>query len=117
MMRHMKRNWPRYAAALYVSLSIAIIASVASAQTAPAAFCGKASVALPRREIIVSGASYATQSVSNAAISSPTLPVLTSGSLVGALVLVETATIRERHDGTAPTNLGGTQYGPGGVGG
>lgn len=89
----------------------------APAQTAPAGFCGKASVSIPRAGNLLTGTAYATSSVTSSAITSAPVPTVSVGSIVGALVVVETSTIRERHDGTSPTALGGIQYGPGSPGG
>lgn len=95
---------------------------VAHAQTSPS-FCGKASVATPRSSLITSGTAHATASVTNAAVlnlttsSTPQIPVLSQGSIVGVLVSVRTSTIVERHDGTNPTNDTGNEYGSGGANG
>ena len=44
------------------------------------------------------------------------IPTLSSGSIIGASIAVRTGTIIERHDGTAPTNDSGVDYGPGASG-
>lgn len=110
--------WKGLLVALAVeAVAILGILTIAQGQTAPAGFCGKASVSIPRAGNLLTGTAYATSSVSNSAITSAPVPTLTVGSIVGALVVVETSTIRERHDGTSPTALGGIQYGPGAPGG
>jgi hypothetical protein len=94
------------------------LASLAGAQTLPAAFCGWPSVALPPTSLITSTTkAIATSSVANSAITTPSIPALSQGSIVGCLFTVETATIRVRDDGVSPTALSGVQYGPGAAGG
>jgi len=79
--------------------------AVASGQTAPAGFCGFASVATPVAPSVTNGAAVnASQSVANTTASAaPTIPTLTAGNIVGALVFVEQAGIRYRVDGTSPS--------------
>lgn len=105
-----------------VAVTLLMAASLVHAQTSPS-FCGKASVATPRSTLIVSGSAHATASVANSSVftlstsSSPAIPVLSQGSIVGVLVSVRTSTILERHDGTAPTNDSANEYGSGGANG
>ena len=83
-------------------------------------FCGYSFVRTPNSNDLVSGTTgYASGSITNA-VTSPTILKLTgSGAsrIVGALIFIESATIRERHDGVAPTADSGMQYGPGAPGG
>lgn len=85
-----------------------------SAQTLPPGLnglCGFASAATPLSATVASGAVYASLSVTNTPVS-PTIPVVTQGTIIGAVVFVEIAPIRVRMDGGAPTSLAGMQYGP-----
>ena len=108
--------------ALVVGLIISLDPIPSGAQTSPS-FCGKSSVATPRSSLITSGTAHATASVANSAVftlttsSTPAIPVLSQGSIVGVLVSVRTSTVVERHDGTAPTNDSGNEYGSGGANG
>lgn len=105
-----------------VAITLLMFASLVHAQTSPS-FCGKASVATPLSTKIVSGAAHATVSVSNGTVfnltttSTPSIPVLSSGSIAGVVVSVRTSTILERHDGTAPTNASANEYGLAGANG
>lgn len=114
------------AVALATLLGLAVIAcSVwpAHAQGNQPVFCGKASVATPQSSLIVSGTAHATLSVTNGSVftlttsSSPAIPVLRQGSIVGAVISVRTSTLLERHDGTNPTNDSANEYGNNGANG
>jgi energy-converting hydrogenase Eha subunit A len=107
----------------FLAITLAVVAvlalwSPAHAQTSPATFCGWPSVALPPTSLITSTTkAIATSSVTNGAITTPSIPTLSQGSIVGCLFTVETATIRVRDDAQSPTAVSGMQYGPGGAGG
>ena len=100
---------------LVVAAVLAFIwARMALGQTLPASlggFCGSLSVATPITSQVATGAVYASAAVTNTP-SSPVIPTLTQGSLVGMLAFVEIAPIRVRVDGGIPTTLAGMQYGP-----
>src|SRR5262249_61164743 len=49
--------------------------------------------------------------------SSPAIPTLSQGSIVGVFVSVRPSTLLERHDGTNPTNDSANEYGNNGANG
>lgn len=107
----------RWLAAVLLAM---MLPGVALAQTAGgvAGFCGYARVATPAASIITSGAAFASMTITNSTAQSLTLPVLSNNqTVVGAMVMVQTNAIRERHDGTAPTAISGMIYGSGTTGG
>ena len=111
MMRYVRRHqvrrgvWRLLLCALAGAAVGLLAQTVASGQTAPAGFCGFASVATPVAPSVTNGAAVnASQSVANTTASAaPTIPTLTAGNIVGALVYVEQTGIRYRVDGTSPS--------------
>lgn len=103
-----------------IAAALALLVPIwAGAQTAGgvAGFCGYSRVATPASSIVASGAAFASMTISNTA-TGLTIPRMSNNQpVVGALVMVQTNSIRERHDGTDPTAILGMIYGSGTTGG
>src|SRR2546422_1045339 len=104
-MNPLERMLLKFACAMSLAMLLGMWAGLAHGQTAPAGFCGFASVATPLAPSVTNGAALnASQSVANTTASAaPTIPTLTGGNIVGAIVDIEQTGIRFRVDGVSPS--------------